>query len=136
MKVVDNGIVKMEWDADLFLENKYIGFIAAGKRYGDVVVMFQAGNAYTLYDAENPFTAQDILTTVKKSYNISKGKEASYTQEYTMDEFDEYVLLASDGEVYSGNLAVVGLSEEDGEDILKRLEDIGQYYEEEIVDNV
>ena len=134
MKVVDNGIVKMEWDADLFVENKYVGFIAAGKQYGDVIVMFQDGDAYTLYDEENPFTAQDILTTVRNAYNIKKGKEPSYTKEYTMDEFDEYLLLASEGELYEGNLAVVGLSEEDGKDILARLEDIGQYYEEEIVD--
>ena len=48
MKVVDNGILKMEWDADLYLANKYIGFIAACKQYGDITVVFQEGNAYTL----------------------------------------------------------------------------------------
>ena len=134
MKVVDNGILKIEWDADLYLANKYIGFIAACKQYGDITVVFQEGNAYTLYDPTNPFSQADVLNTVRGAYKIKKGKEASYTKEYTMDEFSEYVLLGSDGEIYESNIEMVGLSEEDGKDILKRLEDIAQLYEEEIVD--
>lgn len=136
MKLVKNDVVKMDWDADLFVDNKYIGFVAACKQYDDLTVVFQEGTAFAFYNAEEPIDAASTLDIIKKSYKIRKGKNASVEREYLFDEFGEYTILISGDDVYQNNVDLVGLTDEDVEDMKLRLADLAPYDEETIVDSL
>ena len=77
-KVIDNGIVEMDWDADLYFETDE-GFYAAVNVYEgedgmDVPVIFQIfGDAVVAFlllddDTHQPADIEDIVSVIKDSY--------------------------------------------------------------------
>ena len=79
---------------------------------------------------------KDVIKCIKDSYNIKKGSSPSVTREYDMDEYEEYTLLVSGIDVIEDNVALAGLTQEDVEDILKRMEDLEPYFREVVVENM
>lgn len=131
MKVISNEIVKMRWDADGFLEGKKSGFQGAIHIYdgsnGSIAVAFRDENAFVILDEDGNVCDRDELIQVIKAY---------YKEDEDITEDEGFVLLASGAGVDAENLEMYGLSEEDGEDIEARLNDLHPYWEETIVDSI
>lgn len=136
MLCVKKDIVKMDWEAEGFLENRYCGFIAACHNYHGVIVAFEDSVAYAMIDSEGSLNMTDVVKCIKDSYNIKKGSTPSVTREYDMDEYEEYTLLVSGVDVIEDNVTLAGLTQEDVEDILKRMEDLEPYFREVVVDDL
>lgn len=134
MLCVKNDVVKMDWEVEGFIENRYCGFIGAVHDYHGVAVVFEEGVVYTMIDEEGPLDLKSIVKLIKESYNIKKGKEPSVTREYDMDEYEEYVLLVSGEDTMDGNIKKAGLTDADVQDIMLRIQDLAPYYAETIVD--
>jgi hypothetical protein len=135
MLAVKNDVVKMDWDVNGFIENQYVGFIAAMHNYHGVCVVFQEGIAYTFKDEEGLFSMSEMVDLIKKSYTIHKGKNASYEKNYEMDDYDEYLELLQGEDLIEGNCNAVGLTSEDMQDMLKRAEDLSGYFREVVEDD-
>ena len=123
MALVRNGIVKMDWNADGFLESRKDGFISAVKDYNGIGVAFKEGKAYTLVSEEGEkYTFQEVVEEIKRAY---KKKDGDFPEFY-----DTYVEIY-DGREFS-NTEALGIQEFE-EDILNRLKDLEDYwaYEEE-----
>lgn len=120
MKLIKNEVVSMDWDANLFIQSRSTGFVAAIHMYGDTPVIFQDGDVYTLVSLDDddeavPFTTNDI---------ISGLRDCRKSNDIMEDYFCEnYVDLSNED-----NHQYYNLSEEDAEDIANRLEDLSGYW--------
>ncbi len=138
MMYVKNDIVRDNyWEAEGFVEDKRVGFICAIHDYHGVPVVFQEGIAFTMIDAEGPLDIESIKSVIKKSFKINKA-DGSRVHVYSVDEFEEYVELASEeGKTLSeANLRLAGLTDEDVADMKERFEDLSGYYYERFVDSL
>lgn len=133
-KLVKNDIVKMEWDADLFIANVHVGFLGAVHDYHGIGVVFQEGKVYAFVDDIGALDAKTMKKLLKDSYKVHRGADASVEVLYEMDEYTEYTDIVCGEEVVESNVSLVGLTEEDVADILKRCEDLSGYFDEIVVD--
>ena len=129
-RIIDNGLVKMEWDADMFLETSEAGFWAAIQVYntekGEVPVVFQDSQAFMMYDAD-----EDRLCTVSELID--------YARECVADG-DDYVSAYGDAIIMLGSMCVdapenayaYGMTDDDIADVDARLSDLYQAYWEEV----
>ena len=133
MRCVKNNIVKMNWDVDGFLVNDYVGFVAAIHNYHGLIVVFQDGVVWAF--SQGPGKTSDLKETVdasKSSYKFTKTKgEVKVTRGTTPEEYSEYTVICDGGIPEDGNVSYFGLTDEDVEDILKRVDDLDPYFEEE-----
>lgn len=132
VKYIKNEIVKMLWDAEGFFESKSDGFIAAvhiynGKK-GDIAVMFKDGKAFVLIDPDTdmPTTREDLFAVTAECHKVGVNIEDEYE--------DSYAELCNGADYNLKCLEYYGLSSEDGEDILNRLNDLSVYWETETYD--
>ena len=131
MALVENNVVKMEWDKAGWLQKKSGTFCFASKEYdsttkGKVTVFFRsnmafiwASNAHS--DDEDLWNAEELKGMIK-----SEGMDGAFPNMY-----DEYVPVIEGGETECDNAVL----EEYGivayaDDIKKRLNDIAPYSEE------
>lgn len=121
MKVVQNNMVEMEWDADGFIETKRLGFISAVHRYGEVAVAFRDGKVYTHIDADNGgvISFKDLVRSIKGAV---KEKDADYPYFY-----EDYAEIYDGKDFVDGTLNFLGI-EDCKEDMLSRLEDLSGYW--------
>lgn len=120
MKVVQNNVVSMEWDADGFIETKKLGFISAVKNYGNVALAFRDGKVYTHIDEEgNVLPFKNLVSAIKQAV---KEKDIDYPYFY-----EDYAEVFDGKDFEEGTLKYLGLSD-CKEDILARLEDLSGYW--------
>ena len=134
-RVIDNGIVEMEWDADLYFETED-GFYAAINVYegenGKVPVIFQlSGDAVAAYlllddDTNLPASVDDIKQVIVDSY----------TNDFYIPEAleDNYVEIGENEVAVPENLTNFGLSDADVGDVSDRIMDLNNYFEVEDVE--
>lgn len=134
-KVIDNGIVEMDWDADLYFETDE-GFYAAVNVYEgedgmDVPVIFQIfGDAVVAFlllddDTHQPADIEDIVSVIKDSY----------TEDFAISEvLDGYVELGENEVATPENLINFGLSDSDIQDVTDRIYDLNNYFESEDIE--
>lgn len=120
MKIVQNNVVEMDWNADGFIETKKLGFISAVHNYGNVPVAFRDGKVYTHVDETGDIISfKDLVNTIKAAV---KEKDADYPYFY-----EDYAEIF-DGESFAdGTLRYLGI-EEYKSDMLNRLEDLSGYW--------
>jgi hypothetical protein len=139
MDYVKDEIAKMDWEKDGFIKNKYAGFIAAIHMYDDVPVIFDEDGVYTLLSREDnnrPYTLAEAASYVRSCYKLTKGKDPTLTQVSFPRESEDYVDLGNDGYEPDPEICeLMGLTEEDVEDILARQADLYGYFEVVISDN-
>lgn len=128
VKYVKNAVVNMPWEVENFYESKVNGFVAAVHNYvvdgSTIGVVFQDGCAYVMPDGNGAYKIgkeleRDIVVSAKEGYSL-------------MDYFGEedcYLIAMAGGLVDFGDC--LGLSEEDVDDIVKRIQDISGYYQVE-----
>lgn len=127
IKYIKNGIVNMLWDAEGFFESKTEGFVAAVHIYsgekGDVPVMFKNYRAFILTDedTDEPASREELFEVTRDCFihGLEIEEECS----------DSYVELSDDASYDEDVLEFYGLSSEDGEDMLKRIKDLQEYWE-------
>lgn len=126
-KLIKNGIVNMDWNADTFYESKDYGFVAAVNVYetdkGSVPVVFQDNKIFLLYDAEAGDLASldDIKAVVKDCFDTGEDAEDRYCESYI-----EMGIGSVDNEDVAYNY---GLSADDIDDINHRVADLAPYWE-------
>lgn len=131
--LVKNAIVGMDWDAETFYESKTKGFVAAVHKYKnsegeEVPICFRAGKAFYIYDNDTgkPAKAEEFAKAIS---DIVK-KDGNFIE--IADYFPEdYIEIADKFEVNDETVDYLGLSEEDKADIVKRVNDINNYYTED-----
>lgn len=129
-KIVDNGHVKMEWDADWFIESKKSGFVAAIQLYntseGEVPVVFQDNKIFYLWDNEESrlSTKEEVLEGLKESFKEGYNYMGDYFEENTVVLGYGYITDEDKENAYS-----VGLTDDDIQDINNRNEDLQYYFE-------
>lgn len=129
--MIKNDVVKMPWEADGFFESKKDGFIGACHVYdtekGSLAVMFKDRHAFILLDEnDEPAGLEDYFDAIKECH-----KQGINVEDY----FSEvYVELSDAASVDEDTLAIYGLTPEDGKDILARLQDLWEYWQEYTVD--
>lgn len=128
MKLVKDDIVKMEWDMDLFLKNAHVGFLGAVHDYHGVGVAFQEGRVYALVGDDGALSPKELYNTLRGTYKITKGKNPTVEQEFDMDEYTEYTELVLGEDVIDSNVELAGLTDDDVVDILRRCEDLSDYF--------
>lgn len=132
VKLIKNGIVNMDWDAEGFYESHESGFIAAVHIYdtpnGDLAVCFKDNRAFIILDLENEETVSR-----EGLYKIIRA-EAVDGDDISECYPDEYVQLGDIVSVDEEVADVYGLSEADQQDILERLNDLSTYWEVEEVE--
>lgn len=132
IKYVKNEVVNMMWDAEGFFESKTEGFIAAVHIYegtkGKIPVMFKDEVAFVLLDPDTdmPTTREDLYAVTSQCFK--EGSDVIEVYE------DAYVNFANMNEYKPKVLEYYGLTTEDGDDMLKRLADLYDYWETETVD--
>jgi len=123
MKLVQNDMVSMDWNANGWVETKKAGFIAAVHTYDSekeegkkVAVAFKAGKAYAHIDEDgNDLSFTDTVSVIKKNY-----------KDHDYPEFFEDYAEIYDGQEFTGVVGFLGI-ENAKEDILARLEDLSGY---------
>jgi hypothetical protein len=123
MGLVKNDFVEMDWNASWFLQGKKAGFILAIEEYNGVGVAFQDNVAYVMFDDNNKLETGNSL--IKMAQAEMKAKNPDFP-EY----MDGYEMVADGGGVCANEelLETIGLSEENLDDIEKRLEDLSCYW--------
>lgn len=120
MKVVQNDMVAMDWDAAGFVETKKAGFISAVHRYGDVAVAFRDGKVYTHVMEDNSVISfANLVDSIKTAH---KQKDGDYPAFY-----EDYAEIYDGLEFHESTLEFLGIAEYK-EDILARLEDLSGYW--------
>lgn len=121
MKVVQNDIVSMDWDADGFIESKKAGFIAALQTYNGIAVVFKDGKIYThILDDGTAMDAKSLVSAIKKAV---KEDDSDYPEYY-----DDYVELFDGKEFEENNLSHFGIDLSNEADMLARLKDLDNYW--------
>lgn len=132
MAIVENNIVKMEWDKSEWLQTKAGVFIFAGKTYegtnGNVSVLFHPDAAYVWCTDYNTGD-EDAWTTdeVKSWYKQEKPTDFPFSYDAMVD-----IIPSGDSECLVDVLEHFGITAFK-EDIEKRLKDIRPYGIEEDV---
>jgi hypothetical protein len=128
MAIVENNIVKMEWEKSEWLQTKSGTFIFAAKTYsginGDVSVLFHPDCAYVWGSDFDDLWSTD---EVKSWYKGEKPTDFPFSYEAMIE-----VIPSGERECLMDVLESLGLVEFK-EDIEKRLVDIKPYGEEEDV---
>ncbi len=119
MKVVQNDMVEMQWDADGFIETKKQGFISAVHKYDGVAVAFRDGKIYTHIGDQGAISFKDLVSSIKSAV---KTKDSDYPYYY-----EDYAEIYDGEEFAEGTLEYLGISDYK-EDMLKRLEDLSGYW--------
>lgn len=120
MKIVQNNMVEMDWDADGFIETKKLGFISAVHVYGGVAVAFRDGKVYTHIDDEGGVISfKDMVSTIKIAV---KEKDVDYPYFY-----EDYAEIFDGQEFDEGVVNLLGLADSIT-DISNRLEDLSGYW--------
>ena len=126
MKVVRNGVVKMDWNADGFIETKSRGFISAVHQYNGVAVAFRDGKIYNHVDDDgNALGFEDLVSTIKTA---TKNKDADYPFFY-----EDYAEIYDGMDFSEGTVRLLNL-EEYKDDMLARLDDLRPYWDLEEVE--
>lgn len=132
MAIVENNIVKMEWEKSEWLSTKGGTFIFAGKTYsgtkGDISVLFHPDAVYVWCsdydtDEEELWSSQEV----KDWYKSERPSNFPFSYEEMVD-----VIHSGDSTCIDAVLEHFGITEFK-EDIEKRLNDIKPYGEEEDV---
>lgn len=128
MKVIKNGIVKMQWNAEHFFESKKSGFVAAVNVYKtaegeDVPVVFQDQKIFLLIDPDimKPASVEDIKNVIKDCFKEGLDIESELE--------DSYVELGVCSVDYEDNARYYGLTDADIADINNRCDDLAPYWE-------
>ncbi len=135
MALVDNNVVKMEWEKSGFLtkkQGKATAFYVATKMYkssklGNIPVFFDPFMAYVWRDAGTKYdlwSVSDLKGFIKESYD--SGFPTSYTDNCVP------VVHYGEEEVDQEMLEELGLTEY-ADDILARIQDLAPYGEEKEV---
>lgn len=120
MKVVKNNVVKMDWDADGFVETKSRGFISAVHLYNDKAVAFRDGKIYThISDDGEVIGFQDLVGEIKGAV---KSKDGDYPYFYA-----DYAEIFDGKEFSEPILSSLGIAEYK-DDMLARLKDLDDYW--------
>lgn len=129
---VKNAIVKMDWDVEGFIESKTHGFVAAVHTYKstdgtDIPVVFRDGKAFMLYNLEEGRLEQlaDLRVDIKTAID-DQGYDCNMEEYY---EEDGYIEVSNGSYVDSDIAESYGLSDEDCEDVLARIDDLSGYVE-------
>lgn len=127
---IKNGVVNMLWDANAFFESRDGGFVAACQLYegcnGNIVVCFKDSKAFILSDPENEGCSIDLE-------NMYEIVSEAFREELDIEDcfVDEYVDVYDGIDLNETALEYYGLSEEDGDDIVKRFKDLKSYWQYE-----
>lgn len=133
MALIKNAIVKMDWEADGFIEHKAQGtFVAAVNEYdiagGKLAVIFMNGKAFLLYDEE-----EGAPTTRESFIEFLHDMVEEYGPDVVLEDTDEcaeiYIELSNGAGVDEDIASAYGLSDEQCEDILARIDDLSGYVE-------
>jgi len=119
MKVVQNNMVDMQWDADGFIETKKLGFISAVHNYNGVAVAFRDGKVYTHIDESGVISFKDLVGAIKSAV---KEKDGDYPYFY-----EDYAEIYDGREFVEGTVSFLDI-QEFKDDMLERLEDLGGYW--------
>lgn len=132
-RLIKNGIVNMEWDAEQFFESKSKGFVAAIHNYTlpdgrDIPVGFKEGLAFVLTE-EDGETWYDFDRFVKA---IKEAHDSGYEARVYFD--DIFIPLANDTAPYEEECDFFGFSDDQKADMVRRVEDLKPYWEMELVE--
>ena len=119
---IKNSVVKMKWNSQWFLESRDMGcFVAAIEVYKGKPVVFQNNMAYTIMDEGGELASiEDILYVVSDSFMHGESVE---------DSVDDFIPLISGGVLEEEAIDAWGFTEEDTDDMFKRIVDLYGYYE-------
>lgn len=120
---IRNSVVKMKWNSQWFLESRDRGcFVAALEVYNGKPVVFQNNMTYTIMDDDTKELASidDILYVVSDSFINGVSVE---------DSVDSFIPLISSGVMEQEAVDAWGFTEEDTDDMFRRIADLSGYYE-------
>jgi hypothetical protein len=129
-RLIRNGVVKMEWDADSFFE---VGgeCVAAVHCYNGVPVVFKDNSAFILMNESSPDDIADLneitrilQETVRNGYILSEDYEHVYVPLFYSGQPDEVTF-----DSYGVGMENVG-------DINARIMDLAPYFAVEYVDDI
>lgn len=128
MKVIKNGVVNMQWNADHFLESRKSGFVAAINVYkndsgASIPVIFQDQKIYILLDQDTmkPADVSDIIGVIKECFKEDLDIDVELEE--------SYVELGVGSVDYEDVARMYGLSDSDIVDINNRCDDLAPYWE-------
>lgn len=126
MKIIDNGMVSMQWNADCFYESRSKGFMGAVNRYdgsrGELPVLFHERKAYLLTNDEGDILEEDEIAMALKELLEADDLIEDYYE-------GNCIVLADMAGVDEQLVSKYGLKEF-SDDIEKRLADLSGYWEE------
>lgn len=132
-RLIKNGIVNMEWDAEQFFESKSKGFVAAIHTYTlpdgrEIPVGFKEGFAFVLTeeDGETWYDYEKLVKAIKEAH------DSGYEARVYFD--DIFISLANDTFAYDEECDFFGFTDEQKADMVKRVEDLKPYWEMELIE--
>lgn len=131
MKKVSNSVVSLDWDADLFMEHRKLGFVCAVWEYsgedGDVIpVLFIEKRAVIVFDDDGEvMSSKNIKGYVKDT--VKEGDDVFYDFVEAGD-YADLALLGENNVLVDHDVCSNYLSEEDVKDIEARLQDLSGYW--------
>lgn len=132
-RLIKNGVVNMEWDAEQFFESKSKGFVAAIHTYTlpdgrEIPVGFKEGLAFVLTeeDGETWYDYEKLVKAIKEAYDSGYETRAYFD--------DIFISLANDTFAYDEECDFFGFTDEQKADMVKRVEDLKAYWEMELIE--
>lgn len=132
-RLIKNGVVNMEWDAEQFFESKSKGFVAAIHIYTlsdgrEIPVGFKEGLAFVLTeeDGETWYDYEKLVKAIKEAH------DSGYEARVYFD--DIFISLANDTFAYDEECDFFGFTEDQKEDMVRRVEDLKSYWELELIE--
>lgn len=130
-KFIRDGIVKMDWEADKFITDPAGGFCGAIHEYQGSPLLFSDRGCFIVFGSNDGIaTVEEIESILRQIYD--SGNEWNLRDDF-YEECTE--LTGDDFKVTQEAKENYGLTDEDCEDIYKRVLDILPYYESELVDD-
>lgn len=130
-KFIRNGIVKMDWEADKFIEDEVGGFCGAIQEYQGTPLLFSDRGCFLVMGSNNGLaTVEEIESILRQIYD--SGNELTLRDDFCEETME---LTGEDFHVTPEAKEYCGLSDEDCADIYNRVIDILQYYTSELVDD-
>ena len=122
IRYIRNSVVKMKWNSQWFLESRERGcFVAALEVYNGKPVVFQNNIAYTILDGDTNELAsvEDIIYVVSDAFMNGIAVE---------DYIEEGYIPLTGSDAMPETLGRWGFTDEEVDDIYKRINDLSDYY--------